>query len=220
VKMEPNKFRAIGGLPQNGGVPVANTFEEIDRCINDLGFVGIMINPDPGEGDGQTPAMGNEYWYPLYEKMVKMDIPGLVHAASCKNPRESFHGHFITEESIAILSLVDSKVFHDFPKLKLIISHGGGSVPYQVGRWRSQLRGPNDSETFDLEAALLRYRALQCRVAEAAVPHRRSGPLPVRHRAARRGLENRSAHRQVVRRRAPEHREHPVAHRRRQGENF
>jgi 4-oxalmesaconate hydratase len=93
--------------------------------------------------------MGNEYWYPLYEKMVKMDIPGLVHAASCKNPRESFHGHFITEESIAILSLVDSKVFQDFPKLKLIISHGGGSVPYQVGRWRSQLRGPNDTENFD-----------------------------------------------------------------------
>src|SRR5262249_61279056 len=76
------------------------------------------------------------------------DIPGLIHSASCKNPRESFHGHFITEESIAILSLLDSKVFQDFPKLKLIISHGGGSVPYQVGRWRSQLRGPNDTENF------------------------------------------------------------------------
>ena len=149
VKMEPKKFRAIGGLPQNAGVGVHNTFDEIDRCINDLGFVGIMINPDPGEGDGQTPAMGHEYWYPLYEKMVKMDIPGLIHSASCKNPRESFHGHFITEESIAILSLVDSKVFQDFPKLRLIISHGGGSVPYQVGRWRSQLRGPNDTENFD-----------------------------------------------------------------------
>ena len=136
-------------VSKNSGVPVTNTFDEIDRCINDLGFVGIMINPDPGEGDGQTPAMGQEYWYPLYEKMVKMDIPGLVHGASCKNPRESFHGHFITEESIAILSLVDSKVFQDFPKLKLIISHGGGSVPYQVGRWRSQLRGPNDTENFD-----------------------------------------------------------------------
>ena len=135
VKMEPKKFRAIGGLPQNGGVAVTNTFDEIDRCINDLGFVGIMINPDPGEGDGQTPAMGNEYWYPLYEKMVKMDIPGLVHGASCKNPRESFHGHFITEESIAILSLVDSKVFQDFPKLKLIISHGGGSVPLRSRSW-------------------------------------------------------------------------------------
>ncbi|MGH7834186.1 MAG: amidohydrolase family protein, partial [Candidatus Binatia bacterium] len=34
-------------------------------------------------------------------------------------------------------------------KLKLIVCHGGGSIPYQVGRWRSQLRGPNDTETFD-----------------------------------------------------------------------
>ena len=149
VKVEPNTFRGIGGLPQCAGVSPKNTFQEIDRCVKDLGFVGIMINPDPGEGDGQTPAMGEEYWYPLYEKMVEMDLPGLVHPASCRNPRESFHGHFITEESIAILSIIHSKVFEDFPTLKLIICHGGGSVPYQVGRWRSQLRGPNDTENFD-----------------------------------------------------------------------
>lgn len=149
VKVEPKRFRGIGGLPQNAGVGPENTFEELERCVKELGFVGIMINPDPGEGDGLTPAMGEEYWYPLYEKMVELDVPGLVHGASCRNPRESFHGHFITEESIAILSLCDSKVFEDFPNLKLIISHGGGSVPYQVGRWRSQLRGPNNTENFD-----------------------------------------------------------------------
>ena len=156
-KVEPKKFRGIGGLPQCAGTSPTNTFEEFDRCINDLGFVGVMINPDPGEGDGQTPAMGEEYWYPLYEKMVKMDVPGLVHPASCKNPRESFHAHFITEESIAILSLVNSKVFEDFPKLKLIICHGGGSVPYQVGRWRSQLRGPNNTENFDERLKMLYF---------------------------------------------------------------
>ncbi len=149
VKMEPKKFRAIGGLPQNAGVPVTNTFDEIDRCINDLGLRRHHDQPRSGRRRRSNAGDGQEYWYPLYEKMVKMDIPGLVHGASCKNPRESFHGHFITEESIAILSLVDSKVFQDFPKLKLIISHGGGSVPYQVGRWRSQLRGPNDTENFD-----------------------------------------------------------------------
>ena len=149
VKVEPTRFRGIAGLPQNAGVGPENTFEEIDRCIDELGMVGIMINPDPGEGDGLTPGMGDEYWYPLYEKMVAMDIPGLVHSASCRNQRESFHGHFITEESIAILSLLNSNVFNDFPGLKLIISHGGGSVPYQVGRWRSQLRGPNNTENFD-----------------------------------------------------------------------
>ena len=149
VKLEPKRFRGIGGLPQCAGVSPTNTFDELERSVKDLGFVGIMINPDPGEGDGQTPAMGDEYWYPLYEKMVELDVAGLVHPASCRNPRESFHNHFITEESIAILSLVHSKVFEDFPKLKLVICHGGGSIPYQVGRWRSQLRGPNNTETFD-----------------------------------------------------------------------
>ena len=124
------------------------------RTLNpDTGRIRAEIAVDDVRGLSEfmhmTPAMGEEYWYPLYEKMVQMDVPGLVHGASCKNPRESFHGHFITEESIAILSLVDSKVFEDFPKLKLIISHGGGSVPYQVGRWRSQLRGPKDTENFD-----------------------------------------------------------------------
>ncbi len=149
VKLEPNRFRGIGGLPQCAGVSPKNSLDELDRCVNELGFVGVMINPDPGEGDGQTPGMGDEYWYPLYEKLVQLDLPALVHAASCRNQRESFHNHFITEEGIAIISLLSSKVFDDFPKLKLVISHGGGPVPYQVGRWRSQLRGPNDTENFD-----------------------------------------------------------------------
>jgi predicted TIM-barrel fold metal-dependent hydrolase len=148
VKLNPDVFQGIAGLPQCAGVSPTNTFDEIDRCINDLGFVGVMVNPDPGEGDGQTPGMGDPYWYPLYEKLTSMDVPVLLHPASCKNGRESFHGHFITEESIAILSIANSTVFDDFPTLKIIVSHGGGSVPYQVGRWRSQLRH-GDEETFD-----------------------------------------------------------------------
>ncbi len=149
VDNEPDRFRGIAGLPQCSGTSPTNTFEEIDRSINDLGFIGVMVNPDPGEGDYATPAMGEEYWYPLYEKLEAMDVPILLHPGSCKNTREPFHNHFITEESIAILSIAKSTVFEDFPKLKMVISHGGGSVPYQVGRWRSQMRGPNDTETFD-----------------------------------------------------------------------
>ena len=149
VQDEPGRFRGIAGLPQSSGVSPTNTFEEIDRCINDLGFIGVMLNPDPGEGDYATPVMGDEYWYPLYEKLEKMDVPALIHPAFCNNPRESFHSHFITEESIALLSLCESTVFEDFPKLKLIISHGGGSIPYQVGRWRSQIRADKEIETFD-----------------------------------------------------------------------
>src|SRR6267154_5894083 len=91
VKLAPTRYRGVAGLPQCAGVPVTNTFAEIDRCINDLGFVGIMINPDPHEGSGTpTPGMGDEYWYPLYEKMVQLDIPALIHSASCKDPWDTY----------------------------------------------------------------------------------------------------------------------------------
>ena len=70
--------------------------------------------------------------------MCELDVPGLIHSAGCCNMRESYSGHFVTEESIATLSLVGSRTFLDFPDLKLIVVHGGGSVPYQIGRWRAE----------------------------------------------------------------------------------
>lgn len=137
-KLYPTLFRGVCALPQTPGVSPVECVDELERCVDELGFVGTMINPDPGEGDNTTPPLGDEYWYPLYQKMVDLDVPGLVHAASCHNGRESYSNHFITEESIGILSLVDSNVFRDFPTLKLVFPHGGGSVPYQIGRWRAR----------------------------------------------------------------------------------
>jgi 4-oxalmesaconate hydratase len=154
VKLHPDRFQGICALPQAAGEPVTSWLDELDRCINDLGFIGCTVNPDPGEGDNLTPPMGDEYWYPLYEKLVQMDVPALVHSTSCRvHQRESYLEHFITEETIATLSLCRSRVFQDFPTLKLIISHGGGSVPYQIGRWRSvragQMRSNRELESFD-----------------------------------------------------------------------
>jgi 4-oxalmesaconate hydratase len=35
-----------------------------------------------------------------------------------------------------------SRTLLDFPDLKLIIGHGGGSVPYQIGRWQAARQAP------------------------------------------------------------------------------
>jgi predicted TIM-barrel fold metal-dependent hydrolase len=138
VKLAPDRYRGVAGLPQCAGVPITNTFEEIDRCINDLGFVGIMINPDPFEGGSEpAPGMGDEYWYPLYEKMVQMDIPALIHSASCKDPWDTYSNYFIATETRCIISMVSNEVYEKFPNLKIIVAHGGGAVPYQVGRYRA-----------------------------------------------------------------------------------
>ncbi len=155
VKMHPKRFRGVGGLPQAVGTPVQTMFDEIKRCMNDLGFVGVLINPDPSEGTGKSPPLGESYWYPLYEFLCEHDIPAHIHSCGCCG-RETYDEHFITEESLAITSITRSDVYRRFPTLKLLVSHGGGSVPYQVGRWRSNRemaiaagRLPKDTESFD-----------------------------------------------------------------------
>ena len=74
-----------------------------------------------------------------------------MHSTACRNGREDYSAHFITEESIAVLGLLRSGVFIDFPKLKLIVSHGGGSVPYQVGRWVAESVHPLFSKNRPLQ---------------------------------------------------------------------
>lgn len=138
-RAHPDVFRGVCGLPQTPNSSIQACVEELERCVKEHDFVGCLINPDPTEGTGLMPTLDSEYWYPLYEKMVELDVPGLVHSTACRNFRESYSAHFITEETIAVLNLckVESRVFADFPRLRIIVSHGGGSVPYQIGRWRA-----------------------------------------------------------------------------------
>src|SRR5581483_5187229 len=134
-------------------------FRELERCVKDLGFIGLLIDTDPGEGDNSTPTLADEYWYPLWEKMVQLDVPGLIHSSGCKHGRESYSQHFITEESLAVLSRINSRVFDDFPKLKIIVAHGGGSVPYQVGRWQADyvMKHGGTVDEFNRRLRLLYY---------------------------------------------------------------
>ena len=137
VKAFPTRFQGVCAPPQAPGEPITFGFSEIDRCVNQLGFIGLLIDTDPGEGDNSTPTLGDRYWYPLWEKMQELDLPGLIHSTGCKHGRETYSQHFISEESLAVLSLINSSVLQDFPKLKIIVSHGGGSIPYQIGRWQA-----------------------------------------------------------------------------------
>ena len=136
IAFHPTRFRGVAALPQLSSEPIDVVFDEIDHAVNALGFIGVLLNPDPGEGVEQTPTLADPYWYPLYEKLIAMKLPAHIHSGgSCG--RETYDEHFVTEESLSITSLARSDVFDRYPELNLLISHGGGSIPYQVGRWRS-----------------------------------------------------------------------------------
>lgn len=146
--LHPDRLRGVAGLPQFRSESLDPVIEELERCVTELGFVGCLLNPDPFEGDGDPPGLGEEYWYPLYDKLCQLDVPAMIHSASCTSPRESYSLHFINEESIAVLGLVGSNVFTDFPALKVVVAHGGGAVPYHIGRFRSPGLRRGDTEDF------------------------------------------------------------------------
>jgi 4-oxalmesaconate hydratase len=136
AELFPGRFRGVAGLPQSPDLPVERWTDELRRCVTELGFVGFTLNPDPHEGLAVPPALGERYWYPLYEAAVELGVPAILHAAGCRPPaREPYSLHFIQEETVAVWSLLNSDVFTDFPDLKIVITHGGGAIPYQVGRF-------------------------------------------------------------------------------------
>jgi OH-DDVA meta-cleavage compound hydrolase len=150
-RLLPDRFAGIAALAQPVSEPIKYSLPELERCIKELGFVGCLLNPDPGEGDNATPTLDNEFWYPLYEKLCELDIPAHVHSSGNQSGRGTYSTHFIDEESLAVLALANSRVFLDFPKLKVIVSHGGGAVPYQVGRWRAERLHPVMAKSFPLK---------------------------------------------------------------------
>jgi 4-oxalmesaconate hydratase len=133
----PASFVPVCQLPQSPGVAPANCIAELERCVTQLGFVGCNLNPDPSGGHWKEPPLIDRWWYPLYEKLVELDVPAMVHVSSSCNPAFHFTGaHYINADTTAFMQLIQGDLFKDFPTLKLVIPHGGGAVPYHWGRYR------------------------------------------------------------------------------------
>ena len=136
-QLYPRNFVGVCQLPQSPGVPPANSRAELERCVRELGFIGCNLNPDPSGGHWTAPPLTDRHWYPLYEKMVELDVPAMVHVSSSCNP--NFHAtgaHYINADTTAFMQFLTSDLFKDFPTLRFIIPHGGGAVPYHWGRYR------------------------------------------------------------------------------------
>ncbi len=133
----PKNFVGVCQLPQSPGRPPSESIAELERCVTELGFIGCNVNPDPSGGHWSDPPLFDRSWYPLYEKMVELDVPAMVHVSGSCNPH--FHAtgaHYINADTTAFMQFITSDLFRDFPTLKFIIPHGGGAVPYHWGRYR------------------------------------------------------------------------------------
>jgi 4-oxalmesaconate hydratase len=136
-RLLPDNFVAVGQLPQFPGVSPANCIPELERIVEKLGFIGVNLNPDPSGGYWTDPPLTDKYWYPIYEALVALEVPAMIHVSSSCNP--NFHAtgaHYINADTTAFMQLLQGNLFKDFPNLKFVIPHGGGAVPYHWGRYR------------------------------------------------------------------------------------
>jgi 4-oxalmesaconate hydratase len=136
VELFPSHYAGVCQLPQRPDGPVTELLEELERCVEELGFVGCNLNPDPSGGWWTSPPMTDEYWFPLYEKLEEFDAPAMIHVSASCNP--SFHAlgaHYLNADTSVFMQLLQGDLFGRFPGLRFVIPHGGGAVPYHWGRY-------------------------------------------------------------------------------------
>jgi 4-oxalmesaconate hydratase len=133
----PKQFVGVCQLPQTVGGAPADCVSELERCVRELGFIGCNLNPDPSGGHWTARPLTDRTWYPLYEKLVELDVPAMVHVSASCNP--NFHAtgaHYLNADTTAFMQFLTGDLFRDFPTLRFVIPHGGGAVPYHWGRYR------------------------------------------------------------------------------------
>jgi 4-oxalmesaconate hydratase len=152
----PESFAGVAQLPQTppDGAPgpgwLDATIAELRRSVTELGFVGVLVNPDPSGSRWTAPAVTDEAWSPLWEACVELDVPAVVHVSgTCTTAVHPLGAHYLNADTTVFMQLVENDLFTRFPTLRLVIPHGGGAVPYHWGRFRglaARLGRPDPAE--------------------------------------------------------------------------
>ena len=155
----PENFAPVCQLPQSPGAPIDASLAELRRCVEELGFIGCNVNPDPSGGFWTGPPLSDRYWWPLWEVMSELDVPGMIHvSATCNENFHSTGSHYLGADTTAFMQALTSGFLADFPGLRLIVPHGGGAVPYHWGRFK----GMAQDKGWDFDAVLAQLWFATC----------------------------------------------------------
>jgi 4-oxalmesaconate hydratase len=133
----PANFAPVCELPQSPGAPIDGSVAVLRRCVEEMGFIGCNVNPDPTGGYCTGPPLFDRSWWPLWEAMCELDVPAMIHVSATCNPHFYTTGsHYLGADTTAFMQALTSGFMADFPGLRFILPHGGGAVPYHWGRFK------------------------------------------------------------------------------------
>ncbi|MGI8527635.1 MAG: amidohydrolase family protein [Pseudolabrys sp.] len=142
TRKRPDRFAAFAALPMQD--PKA-AIAELERCVNDLGFVGALVNGFSHSGNPDNLLYYDLPQYkPFWRALQALDVPFYLHP---RNPLPGqipgYRGHnwllgpnwaFNAETSVHALRLIGSGIFDECPKLKIVLGHLGEGIPALL--WR------------------------------------------------------------------------------------
>ncbi len=142
IAHDPDRFAGFAGLPMQD--PEAAALE-LTRCINELGFKGVMANcfTQRGVPDSAIYYDLSEF-RPFWATVAELDVPFYLHPRLTIPSRTmTYEGHrwlhspawdFGSETATQALRLIGSGLFDEFPRLQVVLGHLGERIPFDM--WR------------------------------------------------------------------------------------
>jgi aminocarboxymuconate-semialdehyde decarboxylase len=133
VRQHPERLSGLASVPLQDAALAAR---ELEHGVRQCGAVGAVIAGNVNDVSlGEVPL--DDFW----AAVVELDVPVFIHPTAPTQPaRTRQYGmlqvvQYTFDTTASVGSLIFSGVLDRFPSLRLILSHGGGYFPYQVGRF-------------------------------------------------------------------------------------
>ena len=134
IKRHPGRFIGLGGVPLQAPELAVG---ELKRAMTQLGLHGAMIGSNVNTRNLDDPALA-PFW--AAAETLGAFIFVHPHAGAAAERLGSYYLKNLVglpfETTVAGASLVFGGVLERHPGLKVCLSHGGGFLPYQAGRFR------------------------------------------------------------------------------------
>jgi aminocarboxymuconate-semialdehyde decarboxylase len=130
-----------GRVWASAAVPLVDTkiaIEVLDDAVGRLHLMGVNLPASIGN----DPRIDAERLEPFYDRVEELGLPMFLHPTDAVFAKllEGYGGALhlslgrVVEVSAAASRLVFSGIMERHPKLKVVLSHTGGALPYQSGR--------------------------------------------------------------------------------------
>ncbi|MCL5736590.1 MAG: amidohydrolase family protein [Actinobacteria bacterium] len=130
----PTRFRGYAALyPKDADSASA----ELERCVKELGFRGWKTHCNYGDS-----YLDEKRYWPVLAKCAELDVPIYLHPTVPMIKEFWTYGlalagpafGFGVETSLAMMRLVLSGVFDEYPNLKVVLGHYGEGLPFILDR--------------------------------------------------------------------------------------